>query len=515
VRALSARTATALSLPVYALLTARFDFVCDDAFISFRYAKHLAAGLGLRYNLGADPPVEGYSNFLWVLAMAAVEKVGGDPAVWSRGLGIACGVLLIACVTSLTARRVSDSSVAILAAALLTATFPPIAVWSTGGLDTMAFALAVFGAYERLLGDPDRPHGVQAGALALAASLVRADGAFWGALILGTAALTWLADRRPALLRAIAVAAAILIAGTAIYVTWRHAYHGDWLPNTARVKVAVSALTLTRGLYYAVSFALTVTSVGAIAVLFPWTLSGRARVVALQCAVLAAGTFGYVVLVGGDFMAMGRLLVPALPFCAVLGAALVARAAAAGGRARAYAVLAVLVGLSVLPAFNLHPVPRAIRERFAFRWDLPGYVSEYDRWRAMRGNANRWSLLGRALARHTVPGESIVLDAIGAAGYYSDLFVYDQYGLIDRGAVEREIAAGRRSAGHDRLVPAEYFLPRAPTYLGAHLAFAGSAAADAPAVEVPEGYRVETIPLDPADGFPGGTTLVLIARADR
>ena len=56
-RARAALTATLAGLPLYALLVARFDFVCDDAFISFRYARHLAGGLGLRYNLGVEPPV--------------------------------------------------------------------------------------------------------------------------------------------------------------------------------------------------------------------------------------------------------------------------------------------------------------------------------------------------------------------------------------------------------------------------------------------------------------------------
>ena len=41
----------------------------DDAFISFRYARNLVEGAGLVWNPG-EPPVEGYSNFLWVLLLA-------------------------------------------------------------------------------------------------------------------------------------------------------------------------------------------------------------------------------------------------------------------------------------------------------------------------------------------------------------------------------------------------------------------------------------------------------------
>jgi len=44
----------------------------DDAMISMRYARNLAHGQGLRWNAGA-PPVEGYTNFLWTVWMAALQ----------------------------------------------------------------------------------------------------------------------------------------------------------------------------------------------------------------------------------------------------------------------------------------------------------------------------------------------------------------------------------------------------------------------------------------------------------
>src|SRR5690349_12822760 len=47
----------------------------DDAMISMRYARHLAEGHGLVWNLGEQPPVEGYSNFLWTVWMAALHRL--------------------------------------------------------------------------------------------------------------------------------------------------------------------------------------------------------------------------------------------------------------------------------------------------------------------------------------------------------------------------------------------------------------------------------------------------------
>ena len=51
--------------------------VHEDAFISFRYARHFAEGHGLRWNVD-EAPVEGYTNFLWVVMMAAARRAGLD-----------------------------------------------------------------------------------------------------------------------------------------------------------------------------------------------------------------------------------------------------------------------------------------------------------------------------------------------------------------------------------------------------------------------------------------------------
>jgi hypothetical protein len=63
----------------------------DDAFITFRYARNLASGHGFVFNPGER--VEGYSNFVWVLLMAAVERSGNNPERLSKIIGLAAGML--------------------------------------------------------------------------------------------------------------------------------------------------------------------------------------------------------------------------------------------------------------------------------------------------------------------------------------------------------------------------------------------------------------------------------------
>lgn len=73
-----------------------FPYTIDDAFITFRYSKNLAAGFGPTYNPGL-PPVEGYTTFLWMLLMTFPHVVGIGVATFSKIIGIilTCGTFTI------------------------------------------------------------------------------------------------------------------------------------------------------------------------------------------------------------------------------------------------------------------------------------------------------------------------------------------------------------------------------------------------------------------------------------
>ena len=83
-------------LAAFAANVERQAFLGDDSFISFRYAKHLAEGQGLVWNPGDR--VEGYTNFLWVLLMAAGLSVGIAPEGAPMALGVASGLGLLAAI---------------------------------------------------------------------------------------------------------------------------------------------------------------------------------------------------------------------------------------------------------------------------------------------------------------------------------------------------------------------------------------------------------------------------------
>src|SRR5687768_6103211 len=90
------RTVTAHVLSQLALLLAVFGTIAlcrryskayygnvvDDALTSMQYAKNLALGHGVVFNVGER--VEGYTNFLWVLFMAPLYAAAGAASAFVK-----------------------------------------------------------------------------------------------------------------------------------------------------------------------------------------------------------------------------------------------------------------------------------------------------------------------------------------------------------------------------------------------------------------------------------------------
>lgn len=434
------------------LLAWHFAWVCDDAFISFRFARNLARGDGLVFNPGLER-VEGFSNLGWVLLAAAVEAVGAAPAAVLPVISALCMALLVARVVRFLALEAELGAPGLLAAALVLGTFPPLAVWSTSGLASAPVALATWWLFESLA--RRQPRGPSAAAAALVLVLLRADGPVWAGIAGGAVLLArGLRDDRP--VRAALVAAGAAALGLAGLLAWRLAYYGDWLPQTARAKGRLDAETLRRGWNYAVTYFLAFPSVPLLLLLAVvraplW----RGRLAA--AAVLAIGAnLTYAVASGGDFMAMGRFFVPTAPLLGVVAGRVVGES-----WRRAALLVPVAAALSLPAAFDHHAVPESVRSRFHFRWNSAQFESELAMWRGMKRRAEKHAVLGRALRALTEPDASVVMGAIGAVGYYSDRVIWDQNGLVCRDVTRRSPRLFRRSPGHDFFVARDFFRGRA------------------------------------------------------
>ena len=503
-----------LALVPYLALVWRFAFVTDDAYISFRYARNLARGLGLVYNPGAEPPVEGYSEFLWVLLLAPFEALGIRPEAPALTLSILSGVILVLWAVSFLARRIAPGPMALGAGALLVGTCPPLAVWSTGGMATMPFALAVFAFYERLFGQREQPHGKQAALAACGCVLLRADGALFVFLIGSTALAMGALRKDRLLLRAAWTACALAVLVFAGHVAWRYGTYGDWMPNTARAKIGGTAFALERGSKYLAHFFLTMPGL-ALCALLPLGLGlrclQRSTIAALLCFL---GTCAYSLWAGGDFMAFGRFVVPALIWMVILGTKALA-ALEEDGRALLVAPISVLlIGATLAPAFGWHSTPESWRLGQFFRFNaqkngVPIFRTELEQWGDMRDRAQLWIKLGRAVALHSEPQESLVAGAIGALGYESDCFMYDQFGLVTREVALRPSSGARMSPGHDKAVSRAFFDPYQPTWSMATIVPKG-APVDPRILRGAASEKVKVRELFSVDGFDPGSRLLLI-----
>ena len=245
--------ALALAVQALALLDATWGFTTDDAYISLRYARHLVAGEGLRWNVG-EAPVEGYSNFSFVLAGAAALAAGFDPVLVLKLLGAASmlGVLLL-----LPAFEERGARAALgLAAGFLWLRYPWVPIWSASGFETATYALVALAALALAGGGADALERAEpararralalAGVLVLVAALTRPEGPLVGVAIAAGAVAEGVRrrpgttdGRRAGWRRTWAIVAPVALVSAlpyALYLGFKLAWFGDLIPNSVRCK---------------------------------------------------------------------------------------------------------------------------------------------------------------------------------------------------------------------------------------------------------------------------------------
>lgn len=320
---------------IYAWFIVRASFVVeghrafslfDDAMISMRYARHLAHGEGLVWNVGA-PRVEGYSNLLWTLWMALLQvlplsqrSVAAWVSLTSAGLLIGNLWLVRGLVEGIGGRAPSA-----LFAVLFCAVSYPLVFWSLRGVEVGLLAFLIDASILLAWRAHDVRHrrGRWLLALALAAMvLVRDD-----ALVPASVVLAFLAvDSRT---RTVALGCALAVAGTLLgHTLFRVGYYGAPLPNTYYLKIARIDVVerLTRGFVVALRSSVAELVLPLALAAFAAVADPRSRRRWLLFGIVV-GQLGYTVWVGGDAWAsFGQpdrfvsVALPALSAGAVLGA---------------------------------------------------------------------------------------------------------------------------------------------------------------------------------------------------
>ena len=433
----------ALALLLALLYILHEPYPVDDAYISYRYAHNLLAGDGLVWNPGER--VEGYSNFLWTLLMAVGLKLGWEPEWWAIIVSIPIQMAALG-LTYLLARRLLNSHIWGLAALLLVGFNHSAAGFATSGMETPLQLLEFVAAaclFARAAAGGWTISRALLFALTLnAALLTRPDG-----IILTAAGITgWLATRKQPNLKDVAALAAPFLLVFLPYLIWKQSYYGTIIPNSFQAKV-FGLSGLPWGCYYLYLF-LTYYLLLPFVVLAAWQgvrIYNESQPAGMLL-IFSALWFGYLMLVGGDFMEF-RFIVPVLPML-MIGMLYAIKRSVSDRRLAA----ALLIGLMAGTANNM------------FAWSRNFYSYGVERLDGLKSHLyapdENWVAIGRKLGE--LFGGSDVTISCGASGaipYYSRLKTVDFLGLTDR-EIPKIGEPFSNMPGHRIIAPLDYLVRR-------------------------------------------------------
>jgi len=411
-----------------------WPFTVDDTFITLRYSKHLAEGLGVSWNPRGEP-VEGYTTAAWMALLAVPHALGLDGLAFAKAAGVvlAFGAMVAASALAYELTRGLDvraRRLAALAPFPLAVAWWPLALHAISGMETTLAALLVtlfVLVSVRFLRNPTALRGRSLGTLALLAALTRPEAALsCGVTLVAQLVMTPRPGRR-VLVRAVAL---FLLAPGALYFVIRYAHFGLLLPLSFYVKA--QGQVDFAGLGEVTAFFLP----------FAWP----------RPAIALLGLVGVIV--------AGRVLVPALLGLAAFTAFFVFPAHIMGFEARylaplfpsVAALVATGLGRAAAPLYGLVDAQRERTARLSsaglevglavVAWALlatlvlPGHEPDgRARWLAYGEGLQRAHItLAHELRRlrMAVRSPRIALLDVGAVAYYSEWHTVDTFGLNDK-----------------------------------------------------------------------------------
>lgn len=478
----STKAASACAVAVAALFlahAAHLNVVVEDAFISFRFARHLAGGHGLVWNVG-EAPVEGYTNFLWVLISALVIKAGLDVVAVSQAIGVLAALATMGCAYRFARRVLGQSRLAALIPCLLLAVSGPFAAWAGSGMETSLFGTWLLtGCYYFALwvrGSRDH-HLVLCCVTLLFATLTRPEGLIGFSVVTALAVAFSLRAPRARIVRRL-LAACVYVGPFLLYFWWRYDYFGFLLPNAYYAKTGGGFLQYLRGLKYTGLFAFHyLLPLAPVAFALGWeraplqpdpfhwrtTLEHARRHVGLYLCVLVIAAYTLcIVCLGGDYMAMYRFFVPILLFFYLVAGAASSRLfrdIAGTRRKEALAAGLIMAGV-VTTAVQSTPLESRLFRKPAFMHGTYQGV-QYERW-----HVERYRVIAEFFRQHPQPrGASVAVGPVGVIAFYTGLPVHGIFGITDTRIAHMKVdGLGRGFPGHEKH-DLPYVLSKTPTYV--------------------------------------------------
>ncbi|TGK14380.1 hypothetical protein [Leptospira stimsonii] len=303
-------------------------WISDDAFISLRYAKNLADGKGLVFNVGER--VEGYTNFLWTLLLTFPHLTKTiDPVSVTYTLGILS--FLGTCIYLLLWNLKEGTQTSLIPFALTCfVSMHHNRVFATGGLETSLHGfLLIASSYHLLSPHPRVTYQGWTIAIVLSAlaCLNRPDGLLFHGLAGIYMGATFLQDKGASLRKRWYRRKEFLILFfvyfiPALFYIWKLEYYGNLLPNTFYAKSGGSVYLEQGFVYFFLFLKMYYALVPIIAFSvylffrkFQEFVRSKSEQKSLDWILLFVFPFlyaGYYTWIGGDFM-FARFYLPILP----------------------------------------------------------------------------------------------------------------------------------------------------------------------------------------------------------
>lgn len=414
--------------------------VVDDAWITARYARNLARGDGLVYNPGQV--VEGYSNFLLVLAEAAGHRAGFEGVAVAQILGVA-SLLALQLLFYHELRKAGLGPLFSLVVPVLLGASASMAYWAVAGLETMPYALFLSLAV-LLAGKGRRSRSTRPLFFLLLAAVVlcRTEGAAAALLIAAIwawprgeeAEKTGLHERFVSAMGALAPLLLILAA----YHGFRLAHFGTLSSAPALAKWNGAIHPVVEGGKYLAAFV--VESLPAMLVfLWVWAIF-RPGPVTLFAWVLVGLQVAVILVLGGDWMPLHRKIVPVLPlllFDAARGGFEIfvrlrarrrsGRGADGGERHRERRSPAGLRRIGGDGVFLVATAAAVLLMAYRSSW-VP--VTQSFKLGMGRRIHELFARMGETLSASFPKGTRVVIGDIGYVGYRTDMEIVDLKGLV-------------------------------------------------------------------------------------
>jgi hypothetical protein len=226
-------------------------FTVDDAAISFSYARNFAQGYGLGALYPGAARVEGYSNLLWVILLAAGTYLGFDTVLVSKILGLTFSLGVVTLLYFALVRYLRQRWLLIglvLLPISLTFTF-----WSVSGLENALYAFLITLSVLLLIKEEEAPTCLPVGsALSLVlVGMTRPEGLLYALAGLAYKVVQWLLnwkiqDERPLRFRNLLIWCGVFLVGYGLFKAWHWWYFAAWWPNPIYAKAGWYGTDLAR-----------------------------------------------------------------------------------------------------------------------------------------------------------------------------------------------------------------------------------------------------------------------------